>query len=106
MRYLITKIKKVFIKLCFHEEGFSEKAEWYFFATSCGKSSCHGVGATVKHLVINGSLKARHGEYILTPMQLYERATKTQKQYISFIFLQEMSMQAVSNLILMSDTPL
>ena len=70
---------KAFINLCFHEQDHSLKAEWHFFATNHGKSPYEGVGGTVKHLVANASLKARHDEYILTPMQLYEWATKNIK---------------------------
>ena len=67
---------KAFINLCFHEQDHSLKAEWHFFATSHGKSPCDRVGGTVKPLVAYASLKARHGECILTPMHLYEWTTK------------------------------
>lgn len=38
------KNKKSFLNLCFHESDFHLSAEWNFFATSYGKSTCDGVG--------------------------------------------------------------
>ena len=87
---------KAFFNLCFHEQDHSLKTEWHFFATSHSKRACDGVERTVKCPVANGCLKAQHDECILTPMQLYEWTTK--RGYISFIFVQKMSMQAMSDL--------
>ena len=39
---------KVFINLYFNQQDHNLKAEWYFFATSHGKSPCDGVGGTAK----------------------------------------------------------
>ena len=80
---------KAFISLCFHERDHSLKAEWHFFATSHGKSPFDGVGGTVKPLVANASLKARHDECILTPMQLHEWATKNIKGVYFFYISSE-----------------
>ena len=80
---------KAFINLCFHEQDHSLKAEWHFFATSHGKSPCDRVGGTVKPLVAYASLKAWHGECILTPMHLYEWATKNIKGIYFFYISSE-----------------
>ena len=39
---------KNFLNLCSHKVDFSIKAEWIFFATSHGKSTCDGTGGVVK----------------------------------------------------------
>ena len=36
------------MNLCLHFKDFGLKAEWIFFATSHGKSTCDGIGGTVK----------------------------------------------------------
>ena len=41
------KNHKNFINLCHHQQDFNMDAEWIFFATSHGKSPCHGVGGFV-----------------------------------------------------------
>ena len=43
--------------LCHHLQDFNMDAEWIFFATSHGKSSCDGVGGFVKHYVVKHSLQ-------------------------------------------------
>ena len=51
------KNHKNFINLCHHLQYFNKDAEWIFFATSHGKSSCDGVGGFVKHYVVKHSLQ-------------------------------------------------
>lgn len=63
-----------FLNLCLHEEDFGVKAEWHFFATSHGKSSCDGIGATLKRLAARESLRLFYSQQIMTPRQLYEWA--------------------------------
>jgi hypothetical protein len=49
-------------------------AEWHFFATSNGKSTCDGVGGTLKRLAAKASLHRPYNDQIMTPYQLYEWA--------------------------------
>ena len=48
---------KTFSNLCYHLQDYGIQAEWYFFATSHGKSPCDGIGCTVKRLVARASLQ-------------------------------------------------
>jgi len=45
------------MKLCAHKTDFGLSTTWVFFATSHGKSSCDGVGGTVKQLIRQKSLQ-------------------------------------------------
>lgn len=65
------KNRKNFANLVHHDHDFQVSAEWNFFATSHGKSSCDGVGGTVKRLAAHASLQ---GTLITTPKELYEWA--------------------------------
>ena len=62
---------KNFSNLCYHFEDFGVKAEWYFFATSHGKSAGDGAGGTLKRLVTKASLQRPYENQILTAYQLY-----------------------------------
>ena len=55
----------------YHEHDFNLKAEHHFFATSHGKSSCDGIGGTIKREAANASLRAAVTNQILTPEQLF-----------------------------------
>ena len=59
-----------------HKTDFDIDAEWHFFATSHGKSSCDGLGGTVKRLAAKASLQRPYDDHILTPQQLYDFACK------------------------------
>ena len=48
---------KHFLNLCYHQEDFSMRCIWNFFATSHGKSPCDGLGGTVKRLAAKASLQ-------------------------------------------------
>jgi hypothetical protein len=48
-------------------------AEWHFFATSPWKSTCDGVGGTLKRLAAKASLQRPYNDQ-MTPHQLYEWA--------------------------------
>ena len=49
---------------------------WNFFATSHGKSAFDGIGGTVKRLATNASLMATEKNHILTPLDLFDWASK------------------------------
>ena len=70
------KNRKNFINLCHHESDFGVDAEWHFSATSHGKGACDGVGGTVKRLAARASLQRPYEDQIMTPLQLYEWASK------------------------------
>ena len=53
----------------YHEHDFNLKAENHFFATSCGKSLCDGIGGTIKREATNASLRAAVTTQILTSEQ-------------------------------------
>ncbi len=52
-----------------HKIDFGIDAEWHFFATSHGKSTCDGLGGTVKRFATKASLQR----------QLYDFAKKKKK---------------------------
>jgi len=66
------KNKSNFLNLAYHLDDFGIDAEWHFFATSHGKSSCDGVGGTVKRSAARASLQRPHDNQIMT---LYDWAT-------------------------------
>jgi hypothetical protein len=57
-----------------HNEDFGVPAEWHFFATSHGKSSCDGVVGTLHRLAEKVNLQRPYNDQIMTPHQLYEWA--------------------------------
>jgi hypothetical protein len=44
------KNKKTFLYLTLQQEDFRALADWHFFATSHGKSTCNGLGEILKRL--------------------------------------------------------
>ena len=68
------KNRKNFLNLCNHQADFGIEAEWHFSATSHGKSACHGLGGTVKHLAARASLQHPYEHQIITLFQLYQWA--------------------------------
>ena len=48
-----------------------------FSATSQGKSTCEGLGGTVKRLEARASLHRPYEQQIMTPFQLYEWARES-----------------------------
>ncbi|KAG1651819.1 Transcription elongation factor SPT4 [Nymphon striatum] len=60
------KNKQNFINLCCHQKDFGLEAEWNFFSTSHGKSTCDGIGGTVKRLLTKASLQRSYSDPILT----------------------------------------
>ena len=53
----------------------------HFFASSCGKSPCDGIGGTFKRLAKTASLQRPFSGHILTPQALFEYC----RDYISGI---------------------
>ena len=70
------KNRKNFLNLCYHQADFGIPAQWHFSATSHGKGACDGLGGTVKRLAARASLQRPYEEQIMTPLQLYEWASK------------------------------
>ena len=60
-----TKIRTISL-ISHHEDDFGLAAEWYLFVTSHGKSTCDGIGGTVKRLVTKASLQRPYNVQILT----------------------------------------
>ena len=50
----------------YHFKDFNIKATWSFFATSNEKSSCNGIGGTIKRLTARESLQRVYQDRILT----------------------------------------
>ncbi|GBN70056.1 hypothetical protein AVEN_138700-1 [Araneus ventricosus] len=71
------KNRKNFVNICHHESDFKLKSEWHFFATSHGKSSCDGIGGTVKRLAARTSLHRPYNNQILTAKDLFSFCTAT-----------------------------
>ena len=92
--------------LCNHVTDFGIEAEWHFFATSHGKSSCDGIGGTVKRLVARASLQAATAEQILTPPDLFLWAVTNIHGIKFFLSLQMLSKVTKAHLLLRSDIPL
>lgn len=57
---------KNFLNLCFHRTDFHTGCTWSFFATSHGKSTCDGVGGTVKRITSRASLQRPFDNQILS----------------------------------------
>ena len=66
------KICKNFLNLCLHNSDFGVKCGWNFFATSHGKSPCHGIAGTVKGLITRASLQQPISNQILTADKMFE----------------------------------
>ena len=62
---------KSLINLMYHKHDFNLKAGHHFFAISHGKSSCDGIGGTIKREAANARLKAAVTNQILTSEKLF-----------------------------------
>src|SRR5258705_12399519 len=51
---------------------FHVEAEYNFFATSHGKSTCDGISGTLKRLTARCSIQETSAGHILTPKDLYD----------------------------------
>lgn len=63
------KNKKNVVNLFSHEVDFGLKAEWHFFASCHGKSTCDGIGVTLKRLI--ASLQRHSNNQITSSEQLF-----------------------------------
>ena len=63
---------KHFVSLCHHLTDFSIDCMWNFFATSHGKSTCDGIGGTVKRLTARASLQRPISSQILSAKTMFE----------------------------------
>ena len=83
---------KNFVNLCYHEIDHGIQAQWHFFATSHGKSSCDGIGGTTKQFIARETLQATENYQILSPYQMFQWA----KQNIAGIIFFYVADQEVS----------
>ena len=77
---------KNFLNLTFHYHDFGLDATWNFFATSHGKSSCDGLGGTIKRKLATESLCRTTENPIITAKQAFEYC-KTSMPSIEFFLL-------------------
>ena len=63
---------KHFVSLCHHLTDFSIDCMWNFFATCHGKSTCDGIGGTVKRLTARASLQRPISSQILSAKKMFE----------------------------------
>ena len=82
-----------FSNICHHEEDFNISCEWNFFATSHGKSSCDGIGGTVKRAVARASLQRICRDQILTPQDMFEFCIAKFDTKIKFYFVPELEVE-------------
>ena len=68
---------KNFLNLTFHKQDFRLDAVWNFFATSHGKSSCDGLGGTVRRKLTTESLSKTKTSPIITAIQAHEFCKNT-----------------------------
>jgi hypothetical protein len=72
---------KKFLNSYYHEY-FHVAAEWNFFATPHGRSSCYRTGGTVKQLTACSSLQATNRNHIFTPEYFINGPKKNYRNYI------------------------
>lgn len=65
------KNKSNFSNLAKHFNRYQIEAEWHFYASCHGKSTCDGIGGTLKRLARRASLQGKH---ISNSLELYEWA--------------------------------
>jgi len=87
------KNRKNFLNLCHHTTDFNVAAEWVFFATSHGKSPCHGIGGTGKRTATKASLQRPYKGQILTSAQLL--SFRENIHGINFIVISKETMEPV-----------
>ena len=83
------KNHKSFINLCPHQQDFNMDVEWIFFATSYGKSPCHGVGRFVKRCVVKCSLKRPLHDQILSYQSMLDLCVRENPSFTFFGVIQE-----------------
>ena len=83
---------KNFLNLCFHHADFGTDCTWSFFATSHGKSTCDGVGGTVKRITSRASLQRPFDHQILTAVDMFKFCNEEIKG-IKFKFISKETME-------------
>ena len=83
---------KNFLNLCFHHADFGTNCTWSFFATSHGKSTCDGVGGTVKRITSRASLQRPFDNQILSAVEMF-KFCKEEIKGINFKFIPKETME-------------
>ena len=82
---------KNFLNICLHKNDFGLQCNWNFFATSHGKSSCDGIGGTVKRLTARASLQRTFSNQIITAEEVFNFCRNEVKGIVSkYISKEEM----------------
>lgn len=76
--------------LMYHKNDFDVYADWRFFATAHGKSSCVGIGATGNREAVKASLQASANEFILNVEALFSWATSKRNFDLHFFCIPKM----------------
>ena len=84
---------KHFLNLCLHYNDFKVHGMWTFFATSHGKSPCHGIGGTIKGLITRASLQRPLDSQLLSAKDVY-RFCRDQVSKIKALFLNKNDIEA------------
>ena len=83
---------KNFLNLCFHRADFGIGCTWSFFATSHGKSTCDGIGGTVKRITSRASLQQPYDSQILSAIDMFKFCNEEIKG-IKFKFISKETME-------------
>ena len=83
---------KNFLNLCFHCADFGIGCMWSFFATSHGKSTCNGIGGTVKRITSGASLQRPFDSQILIAIDMFKFCNEEIKG-IKFKFISKETME-------------
>ena len=76
-----------FINICHHRKDFDVQCDWNFFGTSHGKTSCDGIGGTVKRATARASLTRTRQHHIVTAQGMYEFLSQEFVSDIHFVFV-------------------
>ena len=82
------------MNLPYHRTNFGLSANWNFFATSRGKSSCDGLGGAIKRKLVHRSLAQLYQNQILTAKNAFN-FRKTAMRNIFFYFLSKENISKV-----------
>lgn len=73
-----------------HEEGFSAKVNWHFFANVYGKGACGGVEVNLKREATRASLQVQPKDATLTSQLLQEWTNRKFKDlHVIYYYVQE-----------------
>ena len=71
------KNRKSFVNIVYHVSDFQVIGIWTFFATSHGKSSCDGIGGTIKRCTTNESLRRDADQAIIDAKMMADYCKET-----------------------------